>query len=158
MTIGDRIKHLRKEAGLTQKELALKCGYTSLTTINKIELGINSVPLSVVEKIAKVFNVSPAYLMGWEERNTSQNGTDIFKLDNILPISTQKIPFLGSVACGEPIYAEEDKESYIVLGTNVNADFCLRAQGDSMIGARIHDGDLVFVRKQEMVDLSLIHI
>ncbi|MCI8945085.1 MAG: helix-turn-helix domain-containing protein [Clostridia bacterium] len=152
MTIGDRIKHLRKEAGLTQKELALKCGYTSLTTINKIELGINSVPLSVVEKIAKVFNVSPAYLMGWEERNTSQNGTDIFKLDNILPISTQKIPFLGSVACGEPIYAEEDKESYIVLGTNVNADFCLRAQGDSMIGARIHDGDLVFVRKQEMVD------
>lgn len=90
--------------------------------------------------------------MGWEERNTSQNGTDIFKLDNILPISTQKIPFLGSVACGEPIYAEEDKESYIVLGTNVNADFCLRAQGDSMIGARIHDGDLVFVRKQEMVD------
>lgn len=152
MTIGDRIKHLRKEAGLTQKELALKCGYTSLTTINKIELGINSVPLSVVEKIAKVFNVSPAFLMGWEERNTSQNGIDIFKLDNILPISTQKIPLLGSVACGEPIYAEEDKESYIVLGTNIKADFCLKAKGDSMVGARIHDGDLVFVRKQEMVD------
>ena len=152
MTIGDRIKHLRKEAGLTQKELALKCGYTSLTTINKIELGINSVPLSIVEKIAKVFNVSPAYLMGWEEKTTPQNGIDLFKLDNIFPISTQKIPFLGSVACGEPIYAEEDKESYIQLGTNVNADFCLRAKGDSMIGARIHDGDLVFVRKQEMVD------
>lgn len=152
MTIGDRIKHLRKEAGLTQRELATKCGYTSLTTINKIELGINSVPISVVEKIAKVFNVTPAYIMGWEERTPQQGSLNIFKLDNIFPISTQKIPFLGSVACGEPIYAEEDKESYIQLGTNVNADFCLRANGDSMVGARIHDGDLVFVRKQEMVD------
>ncbi len=56
------------------------------------------------------------------------------------------------MACGEPIYADEDKESYIVLGTNIKADFCLRAQGDSMIDARIHDGDLVFVRKQEIVD------
>lgn len=153
MTIGDRIKHLRKEAGLTQKELALKCGYTSLTTINKIELGINSVPLSVVEKIAKVFNVSPAYIMGWESNPiNNKEDVDIFKLDNILPISTQKIPFLGSVACGEPIYADEDKESYVALGTNVKADFCLRAQGDSMIEARIYDGDLIFVRKQESVD------
>ena len=81
-----------------------------------------------------------------------QDDIDLYKYDNILPITTQKIPFLGSVACGQPIYAEEDKESYIVLGTNIKADFCLRAQGDSMIDARIHDGDIVYVRKQEAVD------
>ena len=137
---------------MTQEQLAKHINATK-QTVFKYENGIiTNIPMDKIKIIAKVFNVSPAYIMGWEERNTSQNGTDIFKLDNILPISTQKIPFLGSVACGEPIYAEEDKESYIVLGTNVNADFCLRAQGDSMIGARIHDGDLVFVRKQEMVD------
>lgn len=65
MTVGDRIKALRIQKGYTQKELADKCGYKSLTTINKIELNINSVPISTVEKIASVFEVSPAYLMGW---------------------------------------------------------------------------------------------
>lgn len=150
--IGRKIKLLRIEKNMTQEQLAKHINATK-QTVFKYENGIiTNIPMDKIKIIAKVFNVSPAYIMGWEERNTSQNGTDIFKLDNILPISTQKIPFLGSVACGEPIYAEEDKESYIVLGTNVNADFCLRAQGDSMIGARIHDGDLVFVRKQEMVD------
>lgn len=72
-TVGDRIKQLRKAAGMTQKELAKRCGYSSLTTINKIELGINSVPLSVVEKIASVFGVSPSYIMGWENTNTGVN-------------------------------------------------------------------------------------
>lgn len=67
MTIGERIKQLRKQKNLTQKELANMCGYKSLTTINKIELGINSIPLSVVEKLAFVLEVSPSYLMGWEE-------------------------------------------------------------------------------------------
>ena len=76
MTIGERIKQLRKEHGFTQKELAERCGYASLTTINKIELGINSVPVSVVEKIAKVFGVSPSYIMGWEgnQNNGVNNG------------------------------------------------------------------------------------
>lgn len=67
MEIGERIKILRKQKNLTQKELAEKCGYKSLTTINKIELGINNVPLSVVEKLAFALDVTPAYLMGWEE-------------------------------------------------------------------------------------------
>ena len=67
MKIGERIKILRKQKNLTQKELAEKCGYKSLTTINKIELGINNVPLSVVEKLAFALEVTPAYLMGWED-------------------------------------------------------------------------------------------
>lgn len=67
MTIGERVKKLRTERGWTQKQLAEKCGYTSLTSINKIELGINNVPLSVLEKIAEVFCVQPAYLMGWTD-------------------------------------------------------------------------------------------
>lgn len=67
MTIGEKIKRLRKQKDLTQKELAEMCGYKSLTTINKIELGINSVPLSVIEKLAFSLEVTPAYLMGWED-------------------------------------------------------------------------------------------
>lgn len=59
---------------------------------------------------------------------------------------------LGNIACGKPIFADEQFEAYIEAGANIKADFCLRAKGDSMIGARIYDGDIVFIRKQEMVD------
>ena len=59
---------------------------------------------------------------------------------------------LGKIACGEPIYAEREYEEYVYTGGAEGADFCLKAEGDSMIGARIHDGDVVFIRSQEMVD------
>ena len=145
MEIGERIKMLRKQHGLTQKELAERCGYSSLTTINKIELGINTVPLSTVEKIAKVFNVSPSYLMGWDDK-------EILKYENVSPIAKQKIPLLGSIACGQPIYASEDRESYVEVGTEIKADFCVKAQGDSMINARIKNGDIVFIKQQSIVE------
>ena len=59
---------------------------------------------------------------------------------------------LGDIACGKPIFANEERESYVQAGMNIKADFCLTARGDSMIGARIHDGDIVFCRSQTMVD------
>ena len=49
-------------------------------------------------------------------------------------------------------YFNEEKELYVEAGANIRADFCLKAKGDSMIGARIYDGDIVFIRKQEMVN------
>lgn len=67
MHIGLRVKQLRKSLGLTQQDLATKCGYKSLTTINKIELGINNVPLDTIEKLASALQTTPSYLMGWEE-------------------------------------------------------------------------------------------
>ena len=59
---------------------------------------------------------------------------------------------LGEIACGKPKYANEDRESYIMAGTNIKADFCLTARGDSMVNARILDGDIVFIQKQDMVE------
>lgn len=59
---------------------------------------------------------------------------------------------LGEIACGEPIWAEEDKESYVMADCNIKADFCLKAKGDSMINARINHGDVVFIRQQSIVD------
>ena len=59
---------------------------------------------------------------------------------------------LGEIACGEPIYAEEEHETYFAADSSLDADFCLRAHGDSMTGARIYDGDIVFIRSQSSVD------
>ena len=63
-----------------------------------------------------------------------------------------RVPLLGEIACGEPIFANEESGLYAEINPDVHADFCLRAKGDSMIGARIFDGDIVFIRQQDMVD------
>lgn len=67
--IGDKIKSKRIELGWTQEELAERMGYKSKSTINKIELNINDIPLSKVQEFAKVLCVSPAYLMDWVPSN-----------------------------------------------------------------------------------------
>jgi len=73
-------------------------------------------------------------------------------IENIIGIKTQKIPLLGEIAAGNPIYADEDFECYVELGAKIQADFALRVKGDSMINARIMDGDIVFIRKQQTVN------
>lgn len=73
-------------------------------------------------------------------------------LSNIFSIELKRFPMLGEIACAKPIFANEDRESYIMAGTDIKADFCLKAKGDSMINARICDGDIVFIRKQDIVD------
>ena len=76
--IGKRILSRRKELGMTQEELALKVGYKSKSTINKIELGINDIPQSKIIKFAEVLDTSPSALMGWEEMEKKNNAiTDI---------------------------------------------------------------------------------
>lgn len=72
---------------------------------------------------------------------------------NILPLpKMKKIPLLGTIACGEPILAEENIEGFLAMPENVGADFCLRCKGDSMINARIFDGDIVYIRQQPRVE------
>ena len=66
---------------------------------------------------------------------------------NIFPLLRKRTPLLGEIACGEPIFCNEGRESYVEAATDVRADFCLKARGDSMIGARILDGDVVFIQR-----------
>lgn len=99
-----------------------------------------------IEMLANYFGIEKSDLVEDKSNDDSDYINNIYKIDKI------KLPFLGSVACGEPIYVDEDRESYIMVGTDIHADFCLKCQGDSMINARIHDGDIVFVRKQDIVN------
>lgn len=139
------LKRLRKERKMTLDELATKIG-TSKQTIHRYENGIiTNVPPEKVTLLAAALGVSPAELMGWES-------AAIPSVRGVLPISTKRLPILGEIACGEPIYASEEHESYAAADEKLDADFCLRAHGDSMIGARIFDGDIVFIRSQSFVD------
>lgn len=145
MNIGERIRSRREELGLTQEELAKKLGYKSRSSVNKVETS-RELSNKKVRQYAEALNCSPAYLMGWEEKD------NVAKISNIFPITTHKLPMLGEIACGEPKYTNEDRESYVDAGTNIKADFCLKAKGDSMINARIMDGDVVFIRRQPVVE------
>lgn len=60
--------------------------------------------------------------MGWDEPET-EDIVSSNKYNNVFPIKTHKIPLLGDIACGEPIFASEDKESYVLAGTDIRADF-----------------------------------
>lgn len=142
-----RIKDERLRHGMTQTELAEKIGYSDKSMISYIENGKVDLTQSKILLFAEVFGVSASYLMG-------NDGTEesVPNYKNVIPITTKRYPVLGEIACGKPVFCNEEKESYVVAGTEINADFCLIAHGDSMIGARIHDGDVVFIRQQTMVD------
>ena len=150
---GNRIKKLRIEHGMSQEDLARKLGYSHKSAINKIELGINGVPSSKIVLLSKIFGVSISYLLCDDSSSRSSRPTaEEFEKYGLRPITKKRVPLLGNIPCGEPKYADEDIECYVEIGNDVKADFCLRAKGDSMIGARIHDGDLVFIRSTPQVD------
>lgn len=145
-TIGERIKLAREKIGMSQVDMADKIG-VSKQNLYKYERGlVTNIPSDKIELIGKLTGVSPAYLMGWDATETEPLPPNCF------PIEKKKFPLLGNIACGEPIFADEDFEGYVEAGADIDADFCLRASGDSMIGARIHDGDIVFIKQQPIVD------
>ena len=152
MTIGERIKAARLKKGYSQTELAELLGYKSRSSINKIEKEGRDIPRSSIVKFAEILDVTPAYLMGWEECSDNNSvSSDYSNIKGIMPLpEMRKIPLLGAIACGEPIYREENE--WISLPTDIKADFCLRCEGDSMINARINDGDIVFIQSCEIVD------
>ena len=145
MTIGKRIKDLRTSLGMTQDELAKLTGYKSRSSIQKIESGERDITQSTIAAFAKALKVTPSVIMGWEENNENNTAPDYYNIKGIMPLpEMRKVPLLGAIACGEPIYREEDE--WISLPNDIKADFCLRCQGDSMIDARINDGDIVFIK------------
>lgn len=151
MSLHDDIKQRRIELGLTMADVAQSVG-VSEATISRWESGdIANMKCDKIVSLAKALHVSPSFIMGWDEPET-EDIVSSNKYNNVFPIKTHKIPLLGDIACGEPIFASEDKESYVLAGTDIRADFCLRACGDSMINARIYDGDIVFIREQPMVE------
>ena len=143
----DKIKTLRKSLGYSQEELA-KTINVHQTAVSQWEQGRTTPDIETIKKLASLFNVSVDYLLG--RSNAPANPIDPFSFSNIQPVKKHRIPLLGEIACGEPIFADEDFEGFIE--SDIEADFALRCNGDSMTGARIMDGDIVLIKKQDMVE------
>ena len=146
MRVGDKIKSLRKAKGLTQTELGERVGVKK-NAVSKWECGrVEDIPTSMIKALASLFDVPPSYLIDDEP------GAGVFSVPNIHPMPEMRdIPLLGAIACGQPILASENIGEYIKIPRHIKADFALTCKGDSMINARIFDGDIVYIRQQEEV-------
>ena len=144
MTTGQRMRIRRKELGLSAEKVADVLG-VSPATIYRYENGDIEKVDSLIP-IANILNTTPATLMGWEDPEPAMP-------DNILPLpNTYTIPLVGTIACGRPITAIQEDTELVQTPEYVHADFALRCKGESMINARIFDGDIVYIRQQEEVE------
>lgn len=140
MTIGERIKKKRIESGFSQVDFANKIDVSKQTLYKYENNIITNIPSDKIEAISKVLNLSPMYIMGWED------------LEQLTPKSngypTVHIPVLGDVAAGVPILAQQDIIGYEDIPADMAKTgeyFGLKIKGDSM-EPKIHDNDIVIVK------------
>lgn len=144
------IRELRKQCGLTMRELGEKIG-VSESTISLYETGKREPNYETLLKMAELFNVSVDYLLRGDATPMERTPPAVPPGFEPLPRMVKK-PLVGSIACGEPITAEQNIEGYVDVPEGMHCDFCLRCKGDSMIDAGIHDGDVVYIYIQPEVE------
>lgn len=163
MHIGELIKQFRTEHGMSQAEFSKKSGiskgYISMLENNRNpDSGKPLAPTyTIFSKVAATIGCTTDALMRILDDKqlitvNSNQETEKFP-SNLIPMpEMNKVPLVGTIACGEPILAEENLEGEVDLPEHVHADFALRCKGDSMINARIYDGDIVYIRQQPTVE------
>lgn len=156
MNLGNLIIEYRNNHDLSQRQFANLCGLSN-GYISILEKGINpntgkpvTPTLPQYQKLASGMGLSLSELFEQIDDMPVDIGTIIPQ--NIIPMpEMRKAPLLGSIACGAPILAEEHIEDYVDIPKHIDADFALICKGDSMINARIFDGDIVYIRQQDTV-------
>ena len=146
MSIGQNIKRLRELHGMNQSELAQIAGVTD-KAVSTWENDLKIPRMGAIQKMADYFQISKSAIIEDEPQN------QVPPYPGVLPIRGHRsIPIVGSVACGQPIYKPGDGTDFIDAGPEIDCDFALIADGDSMTGDRIHSGDVVFIRQQSDAD------
>ena len=149
--ISKRLLQLIEDNDISYGELSKKTNIPK-SALQRYATGeTEKIPITRIEVIAKALNTTAQFIMGWDENESYNN--DIFSIPGINPIpKTHKRPRLGTIACGEPILAEENIEAYDDIPDSIKCDFTLICKGDSMVNARINDGDIVYIKQQSQVD------
>ena len=149
----DRLTEAMKARGIRASELALRTGLSKA----RISQYVNGkfIPKSdAILIIAEALRVSELWLLGktTDMEATASPDEPLPCPENISPPRLRRFPVLGEIACGLPVLAVEDPDCSYVTAADTDADFCLTAKGDSMIGARIFDGDEVFIQRTDVVE------
>lgn len=144
MSIGELIYRRRQQLGLTLEEVGNAVG-VGKSTVGKWESGrIANIKRDKIANLAFVLQVDPVMLI--------EDNSLAVKNNPALMRASRKIPLLGTISCGLPILAQENILSMLEMPEGIRADFALVCKGDSMIDARIHNGDTVYIRSQATVN------
>lgn len=158
-TFGQMIKRLRLIAGYKTLGDLHRASKIPASTLSRIENDIQKPMPNTLHKLAPFLHISYEELMGAAGYLPETNET---LPPGAIPVGeTKKIPVIGTIRCGEPIYAYEDVQEWVdvpVKDLNGAEHFFLRVTGDSMTGSRIYPGDLVLVRRQDVVENGQIAV
>lgn len=162
MGTADRLRYLMDKRGLSQsdiidlvkpycKDLGVKIGKSA---ISQYVNGKHEPTQRSLTALGLALNVSEGWLMGLDVPMERNDNLIAFGLpDNVMPSPVfRRVPRVGRIACGSPILAEENIEEYDSVPNSIDCTFTLLCRGDSMINARIYDGDIVCIRAQESVE------
>lgn len=140
MSLGSNIREQRRRQKLTLAKLADQVGL-SRQTLSRYENGIiANIPHENIERLAQALGTTPSELMGWRAEISAYQ-------------PSRRIPILGRISAGLPLYADEQVEGSVFTDLNGATEyFALRVKGDSMDAAHIFDGNILIVRKQEVVE------
>lgn len=146
----------RLEIGLSMREIT-PAELSKMTgigegAISQYRKGAYKASQRNLEKIATALHVSIPWLMGVCEETTTKKPPQLEPLPQM-----REWPVLGATACGTPLHRELLEET-VLAPDDIKADVVFRCVGDSMINARIFDGDAVFVRLQPEVENGQIAV
>lgn len=162
VTTADRLRQIMSERGIKQADIVRMCEPYAAKCRTRI--GRNDLSQYLSGKcepgqlklyvLGKALNVNEVWLMGFDvdrAPRVENEALDLVK-NTAARIQSKKVPMLGDIACGSPIVANQEYETYVLASDNIDADFCVTAKGDSMINARIFSGDIVFIKSQPTVE------
>lgn len=158
-TFAQRLREGLDLRGMKQIELATRSGISKYSISHYLK-GDWEGKQDAVYELARALNVSDAWLMGYDvpaERSAPKVSVQLDKKPTIPPgfmplPKMRKVPLIGAIACGDPITAIQNREGDVNAPVDMRCDFALKCQGESMIGAGIHDGDVVYIRIQPEVE------
>ncbi|MDO5776531.1 MAG: XRE family transcriptional regulator [Eubacteriales bacterium] len=167
-TLGDIIHRYRKDNGISMTDFSKTSGI-SKAYIGFLEKNVNpqtgspiAPSIKIIKLAAQAMHVDFDELFNQIDGDVTLNSDkdssaaartpEDYGLTRLSDVHKKAIPMLGTVACGTPIYANEEHDSYVLADEDIDADYCLTARGDSMINARIYDGDLIFVKQCDHVE------
>lgn len=153
------LKTLIKQKYNSVLQFSKESGIPESSIRNIFYRGLDSVNAGTLVTICKLLGVEAESLMNGTLKVSPNQQKDQVWSDycntaaNILPMPRfVRKPRLGTIACGRPILAVEDVDEFDDVPEGVDCDFTLKCKGDSMINARIFDGDIVYVKEQPEVE------
>lgn len=133
------LQYYISKKGINQTEFAEDLDYPATTVSNWINA--KTYPrIDKIQEMANYFGINKSDLQ--EEKELKER----------VVINVNQVPLVGRIAAGTPILAEENIEDYFNLDSSIRADFCLKIKGDSMIDEGIYNNDIVFIRKQDILE------